>query len=93
MEQQTSSHTAKHQGRLAFTKHGVGGYKKNPYDSRVEPDAHMAFRHGFTEAQFAAQEAAQKEAVAYHRLSVREAPKDRAWAEKLIASRGAASVA
>ncbi len=71
----------KREGRDAFRKHGVTGQTKHDY-----PDGSMqkvAFLEGFSDEKFAAGDRALSEARAYHTLTVRDAPIDWAWAEKL----------
>ncbi|MDO5947137.1 hypothetical protein [Burkholderia cepacia] len=69
------------EGRAAFRKHGVTGQTKHDYpDGSVQK---VAFLDGFSEEKFRADERALGEARAYHALTVRDAAKDRAWAEKL----------
>ncbi|MBB4517220.1 hypothetical protein [Paraburkholderia fungorum] len=71
----------KREGREAFRKHGVTGQTKHDY-----PDGSMqkvAFLEGFSDEKFAAGNRALNEARVYHALTVRDAPIDRAWAEKL----------
>jgi len=72
---------ARHAGREAFRNHGVTGETKHPYaPGSME---RTAFVSGFTEERHQAAERAMADAHAYHALTVHEAPKDRAWAEKL----------
>ena len=74
------------EGRKAFREHGVSGATKHSYpDGSVQK---VGFQTGFSEEQSRAAESALREAHAYHALSVRDAPVDRAWAEKLSAMRG-----
>lgn len=74
------------EGRLAFRAHGVTGQYKHSYDKgSVE---RMQFVGGFSEERHRAADRAINEARAYHALTVREAPADRAWAERLAAERG-----
>jgi hypothetical protein len=77
---------ARHEGRMAFRKHGVSGETRHGYD-RGSP-LRAAFVTGFSEERHRAAERALVEAQAYHALTVREAPADRAWAERLAAERG-----
>lgn len=74
---------ARHAGREAFRQHGVTGVTMHSYAR--DSAERLAFRSGFSDEQFRAAERAQAEAVNYHALTVRDAPKDRAWAEKLAA--------
>ncbi|MBN3777024.1 hypothetical protein G3O06_05495 [Burkholderia sp. Ac-20345] len=68
-------------GRAAFRKHGVTGQTKHDYpDGGVQK---VAFLDGFSQEKFRASERALDEARVYHALTVRDAAKDRAWAEKL----------
>ena len=46
----------------------------------------MYERHGYERARMEATKVALDEAYAYHALTVKEAPRDRAWAEKLAES-------
>ncbi|RQR65548.1 hypothetical protein DIE18_03610 [Burkholderia sp. Bp9125] len=71
------------EGRAAFLTHGVTGLNKHGYDPGTVQRA--GFLAGFSSAHREAQERALDEARAYHQLSVRDAEKDRAWAEKLAA--------
>jgi hypothetical protein len=69
------------EGRAAFRKYGVTGQTKHDYpDGSVQK---LAFLDGFSDEKFRASERAHDEARAYHALTLRDAPKDRAWAEKL----------
>lgn len=77
---------AQHEGRMAFRKHGVSGETRHGYD-RGSP-LRTAFVTGFSEERHRAAERSLAEAQAYHALTVREAPADRAWAERLAAERG-----
>lgn len=76
-------HQNRQQGRNAFLMHGVTGTAKRSHPPHSQ--AHLAFREGFDQEQFKSAECAQREAAAYHALSVRDNGKDRAWAEKLAA--------
>lgn len=69
------------EGRAAFRQHGVTGAHKNRYQPGTVQ--HVGFLNGVTDAHNDARENARLEALAYHQLSVRDASKDRAWAEKL----------
>jgi hypothetical protein len=61
--------------------HGVSGERKHNYDRGAWQ--RTVFLSGFTEERHRAAEQALNEAQAYHALTVREAPRDREWAEKL----------
>jgi hypothetical protein len=75
-----------HEGRLAFRAHGVTGQAKHSYPK--DSGERMQFVSGFSEERNRAAERALNESHAYHDLTVREAPRDRAWAERLAAERG-----
>lgn len=69
------------EGRAAFRKYGVTGQTKHDYlDGSMQK---LAFLDGFSDEKFRAGERAMDEARAYYALTLRDAPKDRAWAEKL----------
>jgi len=71
------------EGRAAFQSHGVTGVNRHSYEpGTVQREG---FLYGFSAAQHDAFERALDEARAYHQLSVRDAEKDRAWAERLAA--------
>lgn len=76
--------TCKMHGRKAFREHGVTGLRANPYTEQAQGAENLAFKEGFSEERAAAQARALDEAVAYQKLTQREAPADRAWAEKLL---------
>ena len=86
MEQFHLMGDAQHEGRMAFRKHGVSGETRHSYDRGSV--LRTAFVTGFSDERHRAAERAQGDAHAYYELTVREAPRDRAWAEKL-ASRAA----
>jgi hypothetical protein len=73
------------QGRKAFREHGVTGLRANPYTEPAQGAENLAFKEGFSDERSMAQARALDEAVAYQKLTQREAPIDRAWAEKLLA--------
>lgn len=76
----------KHEGQRAFRAHGVTGqYKHNYPKDSVE---RIQFIGGFSEERNRAADRAINEAQAYHALTVREAPADRAWAARICAERG-----
>lgn len=86
MEQLNQLGDPAREGRLAFRAHGVTGQFKHGYaKDSVE---RMQFVGGFSEERHRAAERALNESQAYHALTVREAPADRAWAERLAAERG-----
>jgi hypothetical protein len=72
---------AQFEGRRAWQAHGVTGESKNPHP-RGTTD-HVDWLEGFSKEMNAARFAALDEAVACHRLSVRDNAKDRMWAERL----------
>lgn len=74
------------QGRNAFTEHGVTGCVTNPYERYSPP--WLAFDEGFSVEQRTAAERASKEALAYHAMTLRDAPLDRAHAERIAKLRG-----
>lgn len=83
MDHQQEMHDVKNQGRQAFLNYGVSGERKHSYDRGAWQ--RTVFLSGFTEERHRAAERAMNEANAYHALTVREAPRDREWAEKLAA--------
>ncbi|MDN7880091.1 hypothetical protein [Burkholderia aenigmatica] len=76
-------YTAKHEGRTAWCMHGVTGRTRNPHQPGTSE--WIQWEEGYSDAMWGARRAALDEAVAYHQLSVRDAEKDQAWAEKLAA--------
>lgn len=86
MEQFHLMGDAQHEGRMAFRKHGVSGETRHSYDRGSV--LRTAFVTGFSDERHRAAERALAEAQAYQALTVREAPRDRAWAERLAAERG-----
>lgn len=76
----------KREGRKAFREHGVTGDRRNPHEKRGGSYLQwQAFMEGFNDERNAAAKRAQDEEVAYRKLTIREAPIDREWAERLYA--------
>lgn len=71
------------EGRQAFLDHGVKGDNRHSYPNGSPQQ--IGFQTGFSVERNAACERAPFEARDYHALTIRDLPKDRAWAEKLAA--------
>lgn len=74
-------HICRHEGRVAFRRHGVNGATRHAYEAASLQ--RQAFLDGHEQARVNAAECAIHDAAAYHALSVRDNANDRTWANKL----------
>ena len=75
-------HQCRKEGRAAFQTHGVTGSNRHNYPAHSMQ--RQSFIDGHDQARMGAAERSQRDAAAYHALSVRDNAKDRAWSGKLL---------